>query len=191
MATEQPKPKTAHEAQNASNAPASDAAKKGWRRLMAKRRFVAAVVALLAVVAIAGVIYSRPRPQPQVQAVAPPTEIALGKFQFAGGRGQDCCVAQADFALAITVLSQVDDTARETLAARRLRVQQGVEQLLRNTHSADFDDPSLVELKRQMREQIDQTLGMRAIGEIIITDLKVRHNPQAAPTAAVTTDAGI
>jgi hypothetical protein len=182
MVAQQPRPKAADEAPEASKTPANGAAKSWWRRFIAKRWFVALVVALL-VVPTAGFVCLRPRPKPQP--VVPPAEITLGMFQFAGGKGQDCCIAEAEFALAITLLSQVDDAARESLAARRLRVQQGVEQLLRNAHSADFDDPSLVELKRQMREQIDQTLGMRAIGEIIITDLKVRHGEHAAPPAAV------
>ena len=152
---------------------------------MAKRWFVALVVVLL-VVPVAGVVCLRPKPVPPPP--VPPTEVTLGEFQFTGGKGQDCCIAEAQFALAITLLAPTDEAARETLAARRLRVQQGIEQLLRSAHSADFDDPSLVELKRQMREQIDQTLGLRAVSEIIITDLKLRQSDRAVPPVAATAD---
>jgi hypothetical protein len=191
MATQQPKLKAADEEPEGSKSPAAASATTGWRRFFTKRWFAALVVALL-VVPIAGFIFLRPTSAPPTP-VVPPTEISLGEFRFTGGKGQDCCLAEADFALAITLLSQVDDSARTALAAHRLRVQQGIEQLLRTAHSADFDDPPLTVLKRQIREQIDRTLNMRAVGEIIITDLKVRQSDRSvpatiAPPTAVTAD---
>lgn len=183
MAAEQPRPNKAEEAPETAQPAANAAAKGRWRRLLAKR-WPAILVVVALVMPMVGFLCFRPRVQPKV--VVPPAEVALGMFDFAGGKAPDCCIAGAQFTLAVTLLSQVDEPAREALASRRLRVQQGVEQLLRNAHSGDFDDPELVELKRRMREQIDQSLGMRAISEIIITDLKVKYSDRGTPPVAAT-----
>ncbi len=53
--------------------------------------------------------------------------------------------------------------------------------MLRKAHDGDFDDPSLRELKRQMQEQINQTLGMRAIAAVIMADLKLQGVRAAEP----------
>jgi hypothetical protein len=191
MAAEQPKSRAADENSEVSKTSASESAKTVWWRFLTQRWFAALVVALL-VIPIVGFLFLRPKSAPPTP-VVPPTEITLGEFRFTGGKGQDCCLAEVDFALAVTLLSQVDDSARTALAAHRLRVQQAIEQLLRTAHSADFDDPPLTELKRRIREQIDRTLNMRAVSEIIITDLKVRQSDRSVPSAvapptAVTAD---
>ena len=70
------------------------------------------------------------------------------------------------------------------MAARKYHIQQDVEELLRKAHSGDFDDPGLTDLKRQLREQISQDIGVRAVSEIIVTDLKLsRSGPQGLALA--------
>jgi len=115
-------------------------------------------------------------------------EVSLGEFQFRADQTVPGGVSSANFALHIALLSEVDGTARQRLAARTFRVQQDIEQLLRLAHSSDFDDPLLAELKRQLQEQINETLGVRAIAEVIITDLKLQRVPSETGMVAETAE---
>ena len=108
---------------------------------------------------------------PKGTAAAPCCEIGLGQYHFEADRLEVGRIGAATFSLHIALLEQVDRTARQRLEARKFRVQQSVEQLLRKAHSGDFDDPDLGGLKRQLQEQINETLGMRAIADVIVTDL--------------------
>ncbi|MBN2476501.1 MAG: flagellar basal body-associated FliL family protein [Pirellulales bacterium] len=102
-------------------------------------------------------------------------EVDLGVFQFEADQQENGRVAKAEFSLHIALLDQVHQLARLKLQSHRFRVQQDIEQLLRQAHSGDFDDPGLAELKRQLQEQINETLGLRAIADVIITDLKLEQ----------------
>jgi hypothetical protein len=117
-------------------------------------------------------------------------EIALGDFEFCGdARGGDD-LSGATFALHLTLLDRVDTTARKALTNRRFRVQQDIEQLLRQARSGDFEDPALAGLKRQIQEQINETLGMRAVADVIITDLELdRMDPLSLSAAETDRDA--
>jgi len=113
---------------------------------------------------------------------AGPSEVTLGTFQFhsdelAGGR-----ISHAEFGLHVALLEQYDELARYQLESRKFRLQQDIEELLRQAQSGDFEDPSLGELKRQLQEQIDATLKMRAVADVIITDLTVKLSDQPADT---------
>jgi flagellar basal body-associated protein FliL len=112
-------------------------------------------------------------------------EIGVANFQFttdktAGGR-----IAGAEFSLYVTALEGLDRIARIRLTSHKYRVQEEIESLLRQTHSGDFDDPALNNLKRQIRERIDQALGNRVVSDVIITNLKIiaSNNKEPAPTA--------
>jgi len=111
-------------------------------------------------------------------------EIDLGAFRVATRPLAGQQVNSARFHLHVALLKQVDQAARQRLNARKFRVQQDVEELLRQAHSGDFDDPLLGELKRQLQEQINHALGMRAIDEVIITDLTLQRNLQPNGGAA-------
>jgi len=82
-------------------------------------------------------------------------------------------------------------TARTRLAARKFKVQQDVEQLLRQAHPDDFADPVLAGLKRQLQEQINESLGLRAISEVIITSLEYGSQPPATTPVAAPSHEGI
>ena len=98
-------------------------------------------------------------------------EISLGEFEFIGEDLPGSHIASAKFRIHISLLTEVDRPARMLLAMRRFQVQQDVEELLRQAHAGDFDDPTLTELKRQLQETINRTLGQRVIADVIITDL--------------------
>ena len=122
-----------------------------------------------------------------------PSEIDLGTFRFETERAEGGQTLHADFSLHVALQEAAERVARQKLSARKFRVQQDVEELLRKAHAGDFDDPALQELKRQLLEQIDQTLGLRAVSEVIITGLKLQREgpprPRSPAPPAPPTDA--
>jgi flagellar basal body-associated protein FliL len=98
-------------------------------------------------------------------------EVSLGEFRFVGDHVPGSRLNEAKFKLHISLLSNVDSLGRWLLQTNRYRVQQDIEELLRKAHAGDFEDPSLADLKRQLQETINKTLGNRVIDEVIITDL--------------------
>ena len=115
-------------------------------------------------------------------------EISLGAFRFAAEPEERGGVVRAEFQLHIALLSQVEAAARKELSAKRLRVQQAVEELVRRAHGGDFDDPLLAGLKQQLQEQINETLGIRVIDDVIITELQLERRPAPADTTTETAE---
>ena len=122
----------------------------------------------------------------------PAGEVCLGVFHFEAPKGEVGTITRAEFSVYIELLEGVDEVARQRLAARRFRVQQGIEELLRQAHSGDFDtDPILGGLKRQFKEQINDILGIMVIrGDVIITNQKLDQNEAEAETDVSPTTAG-
>ena len=116
-------------------------------------------------------------------------EISLGDFRFVadpseGGHSEGGRITSAEFSLHIELIQQFDQSARQQLTARKFRVRQDIEELLRRAHNGDFENPLLGELKQQLQEQINTTLGMGVVAEVIITDLKLQR--ETAPTRTLT-----
>jgi len=121
----------------------------------------------------------------------PTPEVALGTYHFLAAPREPGQVESASFSLHIALLEHVEAPARQRLRDRQHRVRQDVEELLRRAHGGDFEDPTLAGLKRQLQEQINDTLGMRAISDVIITNLELTHRqPSTGPAEARTADAG-
>ena len=114
-------------------------------------------------------------------------EVSLGTFRFESDETEGGRVSYAEFGIHIALLGQVDPVARCQLEKRKFRVQQDIEELLRQAQSGDFDDPNLGELKRQLQEQINATLQMKAIADVIITDLTVKLNDRPVDTSMTET----
>jgi hypothetical protein len=114
----------------------------------------------------------------------PPNEVTLGEFGFIGETLPGNPISRADFRLHVSLLEGARFHGHELLAEKQHKVQQEVEQLLRQSHGADFEDPLLGELKRRIQAVINRTLGEHVIGEIIITDLQLDRSP--LPSAAET-----
>lgn len=115
----------------------------------------------------------------------PPSEVTLGEFAFAGEPLPGAPISHVDFRLHVALLDGALYRGHQLLAEHRHKVQQAVEELLRKSHSADFDDPQLGELKRRMQATINRTLGEQVVGEVIITDLeleRVAGRPPAEPS---------
>jgi len=113
-------------------------------------------------------------------------EVDLGSFQFAARPSELGTIAGAEFSLHIALLDAVDKEARQRLATHAYRVRQKVEELLRKAHGGDFEDPSLGGIKRQIQEQVNETLGMRVIADVMITNLRLQHRDAEVPPLADT-----
>ena len=111
-------------------------------------------------------------------------EITLGEFGFINDDPTSTGVRGAAFSLHISLLGDTDRKARARLSVRQYKVEQDVEQLLRQAHPDDFIDPTLAELKRRIQERINKSLGMRAIAEVIITDLALDRYEQSSVVGA-------
>lgn len=113
---------------------------------------------------------------PDTGSTEPPTEITLGDYEFRADPADMGRIDRATFTLHIALLPQLGESARSNLKQRAFRVREEVEELMRQAHSGDFEDPSLGELKRQLQERINKALGVRAISDVIITQLSVYPN---------------
>lgn len=113
-------------------------------------------------------------------------EVTLGDFFFASDGVGEGAIRRADFRLHVDLLKGTDEVTRRRLEQRRSMVQQNVEQLLRRARPVDFTDPILAELKRQLQEAVNETISLRGISDIIITDLVISRSSTevAKPTVA-------
>ena len=154
-----------------------------WRRFLTQK-WTVTLVAVSVVVHGFGFLYYQFAGRSRQ--TSPNPEVNLGAFEFKADRAEFGAITKAEFSLYIALLEQVDREARGRLENHKFRVQQDVEELLRDAHGGDFDDPKLGQLKRQLQEQVNETLGMRAIADVIITDLKVqRSNEEVRPAPDV------
>jgi len=102
-------------------------------------------------------------------------EIALGDYHFVAQEHEPGQVTEARFALYIELVPQAERPARRMLEARRQKVRQNVEELLRTAHGGDFSDPTLRELKSQLQKRVNETLKIRAVADVIVTDLQLER----------------
>lgn len=114
-------------------------------------------------------------------------EVPLGDFRFVAEEHEPGQVTEAEFALHIELVRQADQPARRLLQARQQKVRQNVEELLRTAHGGDFNDPSLRELKSQLQKRINETLEMRAVADVIVTELELER---AEPPEVIVQETG-
>lgn len=179
MAPEQKQPATPQE-EPAKTAPSTGTSKP--KASLASYAFpIALIVSILA--NLAGVFYFRSLAL-QARPVAA-QEIPLGKYRFVAEEHEPGQVTEADFSLYIELVRQAEKPARRILEARRQKVRQNVEELLRTAHGGDFNDPVLKELKNQLQKRINETLEIRAVSDVIVTELDLeRAEPPTVATSA-------
>lgn len=113
--------------------------------------------------------------------VAPLTpEMLLGQFGFVSSQAEADQVIEAEFSVHVALSEDVEEEGRRRIFQRQFRLQQDVEELLRRAHSGDFDDPLLKDLKQQLKERINKTLGIRAAAYVIITGLQTQRKDSPA-----------
>jgi len=149
-----------------------------WKKLVSPKVIIGIVVAS---VLLHGVLYlifgGTTRSVASQEQTIDGHEITLGEFGFKAGPDEQGQIEAARFKLHLSFLPEVDAAARLRLTKHRFRVEQDIEQLMRQAHGGDFQDPMLIELKRQLQEQINGTLGVRAVADVIITDLRLTRVP--------------
>jgi flagellar basal body-associated protein FliL len=151
------------------------------------RQWLALVILLIAFVVQGGTFaYLRLHPAGDHGPVNP--EVDLGTFHFEADKSEGGRTVHANFSLHVALLEPVVPATRDALLVHKYRVQQAVEELLRQAHGGDFEDTALRDLKRQIQEQINQTLGARLIAAVILTDLKLQREGVAKPSIDKTAD---
>ena len=155
-----------------------------WKRLLTLKWFV---VLLVLTIVVQGGFFTYYQCVARTPAPTPDAEVGLGDFGFRAGQAEKGRIVAAEFSLHLALLPQFTEAAHLRLETHKFRVQQDIEELLRQAHGADFDDPTLTELKRQLQEQVNETLGIRAIADVIITDLKLTINEKKADSPATET----
>lgn len=157
-----------------------------WQRLINLRTISAALC--LSVLINMAVFFSSGKDE---QAEVLKGELSLGEFHFVPDPSEETPITRADFRLHLSLLSEVDAMTRERLATHQYRVQQNVEELLRQAHGGDFGDPALTELKRQLQEKINDTIAVRGVADVIITDLHLERRDAPASTKPAETAAAV
>ncbi len=102
-----------------------------------------------------------------------PPEVTLGEFTFTPEDAGDSPVTSAVFTVHLSLIAELAPTGERLLEVNKFRVQQDIEELLRQAHGGDFEDSELGDLKHRLQEQIGETLGTRVISQVIITDLQI------------------
>lgn len=110
-------------------------------------------------------------------------ELSIGEFHFRADANERSPIVAAAFSLHLALIPEAEAAGRARLASHKFRVQQAVEQLLRQAHGGDFEDPRLGDLKRQLQEQVNETLGVRAVADVIVTDLELEYSAGVAASA--------
>jgi flagellar basal body-associated protein FliL len=151
----------------AADAPADPASKqRWWEALLTQRWLIVLVVGSLLVHAVVFGIARKTAGR-----AAPPTEYTLGTFSFISPVAGDSHAPPGKFDLHVRFLDELDSVARQRITAHQFRVRESIEDLLRSSAGMNLDDQSLTRLKHQIQQRIDDDLDLRAVAEVIITDL--------------------
>jgi hypothetical protein len=143
-----------------------------WRNLL-KPKWIALFIALS--VLLPGAVYAFSRLNATSgSGESGDAEVSIGEFQFLADASERSAIVGAKFSLHLALIPETEAVTRVRLVTHKYRVQQGVEQLLRQAHGGDFEDPSLGDLRRQLQEQINETLGVRGIADCIVTNLNLK-----------------
>ncbi len=166
------------------DAPPSPGKPPIWRQLADPRALAAILVVSLVINAVA-VTGSFGRGEKGI-AEEKLSEIPLGEFHFRASPDERGHIATAEFSLHVALLPKAEQTARQRLTEQKYRVKQDIEELIRQAHSGDFEDPTLSGLKRQLQAQINEALRLRAVEAVVITDLRTTPNEHRAAAAEQT-----
>ena len=149
-----------------------------WRRWLANRWLPVALILSVFVHAI--LLACWPAAVRAKQEV--PAEIELGEFFFVNNE-KNSRLDKARFQLHVSLLLGTENVGNKRLREKKFLVQQGIEELLRQSHAADFEDPTLAELKRQIQEKVNEAVELRTVDAVIITQLETQQRAPLAKTS--------
>jgi flagellar basal body-associated protein FliL len=159
-----------------AEAPASTPTAKPWWKSALLRRWL--VVLVVGSLVIHGVVFVLLRKSVARATVQP--ECMVGTFTLVGGDHNSAASAAGKFDLHVRFVDDLDASARQRMIAHEFRVRESIEGLLRNSQGTELDEPALTRLKHQIQERVDEAIDLRAVAEVIITDLAV-PTPVSAP----------
>jgi flagellar basal body-associated protein FliL len=163
----------------AAAAPA-DAKTKWWKSLLTPRWLVVFVAVSLVIHAVIFVLVRRSAARPAI-----PPEYTVGAFNLIAGQLGDSHGVPGKFELHVRFIDDLQSQANARIANHQFRVREAIENLLRKSHGIELDDQAIARLKHQIQEQIDQAIDLRAVAEVMITDLTIEPLPSEAPVTAV------
>jgi flagellar basal body-associated protein FliL len=186
MANETKRPEDATSKEENSQATAASQSKSAWYNSKITQYWLAFLLVSTLVLHGIGLAYYKSGTNKAPTEYSP--EIAVGNYQFTTDKPIGARITAVEFSLYFTALDGLDNVARNRMISRKYRVQQELESLMRQVHSGDFEDPNLNDLKRQIRDRINQALGNRVVSDVIVANLKISaaNNIQNASVAADT-----
>jgi hypothetical protein len=111
-------------------------------------------------------------------------EVELGTYRYDSPTAGLPGSLELEFDLHVSLLEKCDRLGRHLLHNHKHRVRQSVEELLRKARDEDFHDPAFTDLKRQIQEGVNATLGERVVAEVILTNVAVQRPEQQATEQA-------
>ncbi len=163
--------------QSVADSQAANDSRLAWWKSPVVLRWAAVVV--VGSIVFQGALFVLLRKTTSARSTAP-TEYTVGTFSFTADSGADAPAAAGKFDLHIRFIEDLDGPAHQRLAAHQFRVRESVENLLRKSHGLELNDTAVARLKHELQERIDDALDLRAVAEVIITDLSV-DQPHAVP----------
>jgi flagellar basal body-associated protein FliL len=160
--------------------PADAGASPWWKSLMVGRWLAAIIVVSLIVHAAVFMLLRKSGGKP-----AAPAEYTVGTFSFVSDDRGDSKTIPGKFDLHIRFVDDLDAPAHQRLVAHQYRVRESVENVLRKSHGLELTDPALARLKHEIQEKIDTAIDLRAVAEVIITDLSVQQPQIDGPNSPV------
>lgn len=151
----------------------SDAKQPFNIKALLRQRWALALIAVLVLIHAGIIGYIRMNGGVTIGYLSP--EVTLGEFQFTALHSDavNQPIERAKLRLHVSLLHSAERKGRILLTLHKNKLQQEIEQLLRQAHGGDFEDPTLAELKRQIQAMINETVGHRIIAEVLITDLSI------------------
>ncbi|GEM_PF-6369092 len=107
-------------------------------------------------------------------------ELTLGKFVFEAQPNDAGAIRRCQFQVHLVLDPRWRGHSRWQLTAWKTRIRQDVEEVLRQARSLDFEDPSLTQLKRLVRERINARLQYPGVIEVLMTELTSSWNSESA-----------
>lgn len=164
-----------------ATAPAN-AKTRWWKSLLTPRWLVVFVAVSLVIHSVIFVLVRRSSARPAI-----PPEYTVGAFNLIAGQPGDTHGVPGKFELHVRFIDDLQSQANARIANHQFRVREAIENLLRKSHGIELDDQAIARLKHQIQEQIDQAIDLRAVAEVMITDLTIEPLSGEAPATATQT----
>ena len=156
-----------------------DAKAKWWKSLLTPRWLVVFVAVSLVIHSVIFVLVRRSSARPAI-----PPEYTVGAFNLVAALPGDSHGVPGKFELHVRFIDDLQSQANARIANHQFRVREAIENLLRKSHGIELDDQAIARLKHQIQEQIDQAIDLRAVAEVMITDLTIEPQPGEVPATA-------